>query len=293
MVNCKLTFFLILGCFWNINSNLYADSNQTQQLDLMVFDKSKWEYPHDLCIIHAIPKCGTHYIERTIHLMTNQQIAVRNITTNNLQQACSNNQIIRIFSPYSTQSANILKFAEHKIISLVRDPRDALISHAFYMRSFADRPGDKTKRDFFNVGVDYDTLTFEEQIDSLITGGEYSQSYIQYYLDRLGWALSKHSLTIKYEDLVGVAGGGHDELKKDAVLKIIEYIHLDITDEKLQFVLDNMYVDFGEKTLDDKVFERSSIGNWRKFLSRKQIKLIKKKIGKEIIQLGYEKNNNW
>lgn len=259
----------------------------------MTFDKSNWENAHDLCIIHAIPKCGTHYIERTLHLMTDQTIVVNNITTENLQNACCRNQLIRIFCPYSVAQADLLKNARHKIIALVRDPRDALISHAFYMRTFADRKGEKTKRDFFTVGEDYDTLSFEEQITSLILGGKHSDSYLSYYKDRLGWALKKESLTIKYEDLVGLAGGGTDELKHKAVIKIIDYIHLLISEEKTQYVLDNMYVSFGEKALDDKVFERSSIGNWRKFLSETQIKLIKKKIGKEIIQLGYEKNNNW
>ncbi len=259
----------------------------------MVFDRSSWQVDHDLFIIHAIPKCGTHYIQRTINLMTNQEIINRNVNVPKLTEACLNNQILRSFQPYQDALFQILKKTGHKTLSMIRDPRDALISHAFYMRTFANRPGDKTKRDFFTVGNDYDNLTFEQQIDSLIKGSEYSNSYIDFYRDRLGWALNPESLTVKYEDLVGNAGGGNDKIKRAVVLKIAEFINLDISDKKLQFVLDNMYVDFGEINLDDKVFEHSSIGNWRKFLSEKQINLIKKKIGKEIIQLGYEKNNNW
>lgn len=288
-----LTIILLLGCLWIKNDLLAEKKRPHKKPPTVVFDKSQWENRHDLCVIHAIPKCGTHYIERTVHLLTDQQIALRKITLENLQEACANNQIIRFFFPYSIQEAEILKKHRHKIIALVRDPRDALVSHAFYMRTFANRPGNNIKRDFFRLGEKYDTLSFEQQITSLIVGGEHSDSYIRYYLDRLGWALNKRCLTIKYEDLVGNAGGGNDEIKKAAVLKIVNFINLDITEERLQMALDNMYVDFGEKTLDDKVFERSSIGNWTKFLSYEQVELIKEMIGNEIIQLGYEKSNNW
>lgn len=259
----------------------------------LAFEKTAWQIDHDLFAIHAIPKCGTHFIQRTIHLMTNQTIINRNVMIPKLAEACQHNQILRTFQPYHPDLMNILKNTGHKLIAMVRDPRDALVSHAFYMRTFADRPGDKTRRDFFVVGTNYDQLTFEQQIDSLISGSEHSPSYLDFYLERTGWAKNRESLTIRYEDLVGDAGGGNDEIKKAVVQQIINFIHLDISEEKLQYVLDNMYVNFGENTLEDKVFERSSIGNWRKFLSRDQIRLIKKKIGKEIIQLGYEKDYHW
>ncbi len=57
---------------------------------------------------------------------------------------------MRTFQPYQDFFFQTLKDAGHKTISMVRDPRDALISHVFYMRNYPKNPnGDNRKRDFF------------------------------------------------------------------------------------------------------------------------------------------------
>lgn len=258
------------------------------------FNKSKWTIDHDLFMIHAIPKCGTHYIQRTINLMTHQQMINTNARDGTLRNSCSNNQILRTCEPYNDEVANLIKALNYKVVSMIRDPRDALISHVFYMRAFStpSNPGDAV-RDFFIVGSDFDEYSLEEQITKLIIGDEQCQSYIDYYKARMGWALNKDHLMVRYEELVGAAGSGDDQIKKQKILDIAHYINLELSEEHLEEILNTMYMNFGEQQVEGKTFTRSSIGNWKNFLTPEHKKLIKERIGQELILLGYDKDLEW
>jgi len=260
----------------------------------MSFIKTR-QMNHDLFALHVIPKCGTHFIQRTLQLMTGQMTINRNLNLEKLTEAYNDNKILRTFQPYQPAFSLLLQRNEHKLISVIRDPRDALISHVFYMRNFPKDPnGDNTKRDFFTVGENFDTLSLDKQITSLIKGENGCMSYIDFYKERIGWALDPVNLAIKYEELLGTLGGGDDKIQKAKVKQIAKFIHLKLTSQELQYVLDNMYVDFGENEVSDgRVFERATTGNWHTFLTEKHKKSIKQKIGKEIIQLGYDKDNKW
>jgi hypothetical protein len=254
--------------------------------------KENWGKHKQKFILHAIPKCGTHFIQRVIHLMVPKNIYVAPLSKEHIDIADNNNAILRFFEPYYPFTMAVISSTRHKVIAMVRDPRDALISHVFYMRSFAGKPGYETKRDFFEVGPDFDTLSLEDQITSLIIGDSHARSYINFFKNRLGWSLQPYNLLVKFEDLVGEKGGGSLEQQTQAVLKIANFIQLDLPADHLKYILDNMYVKFGNNS-DDSNFERSSVGNWTKYLTEKHKELIKERIGLEMIQMGYETDLNW
>ena len=139
---------------------------------------------HDRFVVHAIPKCGTHLIQRLGSLLTNQSfIHSGEINfTNELLLAERTNRLLRLFIPYNVTSRSILEDRKYKTIAMVRDPRDALISMLFYMRR---NWNGSTKRDFFVVDEDFDRLTLNEQISRLIAPQKNGMSYINYYLGRL------------------------------------------------------------------------------------------------------------
>jgi len=265
----------------------------------MNYDKSKWKIPHELFVIHSIPKCGTHFIERTVRLMTSHGIVHRYILKAKLEEACANNKVARSVQPFDKRLLETLKKTNHLCLAMHRDPRDALISHIFYMRNYPKNPtGDNTKRDFFTVGPEFDTLPFEKQLDALIMGNKHADSYIKFYKERIGWALSGFALPVKFEDLLGAKGGGSDEVQHKIVKKIDRYLKTNLSPDALQYVLDNMYEEQGnrgnpEYMVEGKAYKRSATGNWKVFLNPKQKKIIKKMIGKELIQLGYEKDYKW
>ncbi len=292
----KFAFALTLGLSAITQSNAHSTEFQNEfNFIEMTFNKTNWQTDHDLFAIHVIPKCGTHFIQHTLYLMTNQETSNFNLTVNKLSEVCSENKLLRTFQPYDKNLARLLVDADHKLISVIRDPRDALISHVFYMRTFSTRQTeDKTKRDFFTVGKNFDDLSLDEQITSLIKGENGCMSYIDFYKERIGWALNPRHLSIKYEEMLSREGGGTNKLQRMTVKKIAAFINLSLSNEQLENVLHNMYKNFGEKELEDgRVFERATTGNWRTFLTEEHKKEIKKRIGKEMIQLGYAEDTKW
>lgn len=242
---------------------------------------------HDKFIVHAIPKCGTHYIERTISLLVDKKI----INCFLSQEALGRQDvIIRTFSPFHLDKLNMLKNNKIKIVAMYRDPRDALISMLFYMRTFK---GQGTKRDFFTVSQNFDQLTFDQQLTALIIGTNDMKSYLKFYASRIPWVTSPYSLAIRFEDLVGDEGGGSDSLKEEAIVKIANYINMELSQEKLKYVFENMYMKKDDKVEQNKTFVRASIGNWKTFFKPQHIQLFKERFGGQLIQLGYEKDYNW
>jgi hypothetical protein len=248
-----------------------------------------WSSEHSNFFIHSIPKCGTHYIQRIIHLMFPEDIAPGQLSPANIQEAAAKGRIVRAHCPFSKEVQEITNRLNYKCVSMVRDPRDALISLLVYMDSLQEQG---PQRDFFHVGQSYDDLSLDDKITRLIKGGNGTQSYIDYYMERIQWSFAPNSLMVRYEDLIG-----DDDIaecnKMNTILQIAEFTGLDISTDHLCYVLENMYVKRKDVEKEGKVYERASSGNWKEFLNEKHKRLLKKKIGHILIQLGYEEDDNW
>lgn len=243
--------------------------------------------PHDPFIIHTIPRCGTHYLERIVSLLTDKQIYDKDLSENALKVE-SKTKIIRSFKPYDDSLIFFLKKSHFKIITIHRDPRDALVSHLFHLHKYKGQ-----KRDFFTVSENFDNLSFDDQLTALITGSNGTQSYLNFYKKRILWSQHSYCLSLKFEDLIGNEGGGSDSIKEEMVMKIASYINMPITDEKLEYVLNEMYKKRPDIQQGVSTYVSSSIGNWKTFFNKEHKKLFKKHCGKLLIFLGYEKDNNW
>lgn len=249
---------------------------------------------HDDFIVHVIPKCGTHFTHRIIELLTDVPMGLSPTSIQGIQQAEANKLPVRIFGPYDPLLEMYLKKKHIKILTVYRDPRDALISHLFYMRSFyQNNPQIGLKRDFFQVSARFDQLTFDEQLTLLITGADDMTSYLDFYISRIKWTFSDLALGLKYEELVGSQGGGSDKKRAAAITNLANYINFTLSQEKLDYILANMYVKKEDVEQEDKTFVRASIGNWNTFFNENHKKLFKKRAGKLLVQLGYEKNDKW
>lgn len=254
------------------------------------FDKS-WDLKHDEFMVHSIPKCGTHFIQKVVQLMTPHDIW--NTSIENFAQHITPNVILRLHHVYTPQAMQMVRSLNFKTIAMTRDPRDALISHVFYMRSFKGKANAATKRDFYTVGPEFDLISLEDQITSLIVGNDYAPSYLDYYKERLGWSLNPRNLKVKYEDLASNDGGGNDQVREKTVLAIANFINMKLSPSHLAFILREMGAPARQEVHEGKIFQRASTENWKVFLNETQKMLVKEKIGEELIRLGYEKDLNW
>lgn len=209
-------------------------------------------------ILYAIPKCGTHYLEHIATLLTGKECFDDVLSEKALKRG--RKKILRTFQPYDPNWIDFLKQRNIKVVAIYRDPKDALISQLFHMRKYKGR-----KRDFFRVSADYDQLSLDEQLERLITGAEDMPSYVDYYMARIGWIEDPYTLALRYEDLVGGAGGGSDAAKREALDAMIAYLGLEVSEEKRAWVLEQMYRKSEDVEAEGKRFVRSRIGGWTKF----------------------------
>lgn len=266
--------------------------------------KKEWETKHDRFIIHTIPKCGVHQLQRLIHLLVPEDIQYDGIDSIATQFYYERKIVYRSHDFFSNTALNLVKDHNYKMIAIIRDPRDALISHVHYMRLFGIYPNIGKQRDIFFVRADFDSLTFDQQVKLLIEGDKDTWSYIWFYKAELGWSLSGYPLVVKYEDLLGSQGELSDKIKQHTIKKIARYIGLSLSQDSLQFVFDNLYdnqVPYafvkppldGNDIMDGKIYKRASAGQWKNFLNEENKRLLKDAIGQELIQLGYEKDLDW
>jgi hypothetical protein len=249
---------------------------------------------YDDFMVHVIPKCGTHFMHRTLELLLDTKMLTTGTNFRGVHVGEDRGFPIRIFGPFDPLVETYMKQKHIKLVTVYRDPRDALISHLFYMRTFFKTdPNIGRQRDFFKVCANFDDLTFDEQLTALIKGTDDMMSYLDFYNTRIKWTLDSKCLGIKYEDLVGAGGGGDDKKQTMAIVKLANYINFQLTQDKLEYVLGNMYSKKEDIQQEEKTFVRASIGNWKTFFKPQHKKLFKQKLGKVLVKLGYEKNENW
>lgn len=172
---------------------------------------------HDDFILTTIPKAGTHLIMRCINLMTGKSIigligGSKEDFVKSVNRAKQQNAILKCHH-YSGNFASTLYRMGYKNIFMCRDPRDACVSLVVYLDTMTGK-----QRDFFAVPDEWDDLSFDEKLYAVITGKN-CQSYLSNWYERLiPWSQYPGTLVVRFEDLVGVNGGGDDIVQQQTLV---------------------------------------------------------------------------
>jgi hypothetical protein len=240
-------------------------------------------------VIHSIPKCGTHFIQKTLTEITGRATySFGHINESVLSQNEQETRILRFHSPYTQEQATILKNHKTKLISMIRDPRDALVSLVVYMRHFK---GKGILRDFFFVSPRFDEMSFDEQLTSVMT--EPKSNYIEFYKARLKWSRSPRTYSVRYENLVGSKGGGDDLLQLIEIYNICRHIGEEKSIEECLEIGQRIYNKHGDEVVDGEIFEHAQVGSWKLFFNEEHKKIAKAQLGELLIELHYEKDLSW
>ena len=167
---------------------------------------------------------------------------------------------------------------------MIRDPRDVIISMVAWIQVMADT--EKAKA--------FSNLPLEDQVTALITAPDLSMNgRYPYVFDThlalqcaLIWMTDPRVLVCRFEDLVGSKGGGTDTRQIEAIKTLAEHLHYNLPFERIEEIALDL---FGESA----TFRVGQIGSWKSVFTAKHKELFKAKMGKELIELGYEKDDNW
>jgi len=175
-----------------------------------------------------------------------------------------NNPYVHLFKPQKTHQYFYNHHHNFKVITILRDIRDAYVSYAHMI---AKDP----------------TLTEKEKIDNTMNkGGYYRMSYdLSLFLD------DPRFYVIRFEDLVGPRGGGDKKRQTHTIYNLAAYIGMPISYAKASKLGDDL---FGGKTM---TFRKGQIGSWKKACNAEQKRWLKEHFSTELIRLGYEEGYDW
>lgn len=166
----------------------------------------------------------------------------------------------------------------YKIIFILRDPRDQLLSavdwsctHSWSGPLYIQGIKDRSKR-----------------IDEFILGryGWRCYDFIKDREDIVNQLPEGSVLTVHFEYLIGPDGGGSRESQIDTLKKLAEWVDTTYNDADILEIAEAL-------RLDNEGFNYDVIGRWRYEMTRTQIVKYHQLYQNELLGLGYETNSDW
>lgn len=278
----KILKTLVLFIFIVSTYYTYANSHAHFRAGLM----AKNTIPSDDFIVITPPKCGTYLISKALTQITGKRsnhfrdYHLKDLPNffNTLERCKNQNSYILSHLPADPEIVETLIKENYKVITIIRDPRDQIISAVYWILSGHDVDH------LFDVPVkDFESLSFEEQVDELITGERYGfRLFDQLFRQHYPWLElgPEQILSIRFEDLVGPNGGGSRERQIQAVKQLAEWVNTPISEERIAIIADGL---FGKSP----TFRNGQINEWKDIFTQQQQDLFEKNYRDDLNYLGY------
>ena len=189
----------------------------------------------------------------------------------------------QVFNGHCTHTpalSRLLKEENIQVVSIIRDPRDVVVSLAEYLKKH-DHPQYRNKS--WNKGL-ATAIQGYAQIHTSRVPSRQGRSWAEAWQAFLPWQDDDNSLVLRFEDLVGNKGGGSDAAQLKNITNILEFIG------KPQLSADKICQDVFGGT---RTFHVGGMGRWKEKFSPENIELFKQAIGSILVQMNYASDDNW
>jgi len=284
-------------------------------------------------IVISIPKCGTWMLSKYVRLLTDKKNAIHRFTAEkifrkyeaipeNFHKECdlpkAPEDSFHFFTPskeillkcinelkedeylighlvYNKGFENVLRKNNFKILFIIRDPRDQIISRIFYNKKLINDFSGLQRLSFDDLLTGYIGSNDLQKFSDLFTShicykDEPKEKYIsnisQFYNAFLSWMDSDICYTVKFENLVGPQGGGTRQSQLQELEKIAQHLGYETNQEKIKEIAKKL---FGQTT----TFNDGQIKKWKKHFRQSHKNNFKEVAGSLLIDLKYEKDFNW
>ena len=233
----------------------------------------------------SVPKCGTNLLSTLLTRLLECKKTPNNstISSNYINKAKhhlhKHNTFLLTHDGYTKQKDLLLVSHDARAIMIMRDPRDQLVSAAYYMK----------KNPQIKKFAKYHDMSIEDIIHDLIEGNTPNPSItnIKMYYDRfLPWLDHSNVYITTFEKLVGPQGGGTIQEQLTEIMNIANHIGISISEEKAKKIANHIFGKGG-------TFRKGQIGDWKNHFTQEHKERFKKIAGQLLIDLGYEKDFNW
>jgi hypothetical protein len=235
-------------------------------------------------LLNSIPKSGTHLLERAIERMPGIRNAGRR--TIDCWDSVDTNVIKKLkkiprgafLNAHLTALPEVLNVISHhkiKVIFMIRDPRDVIVSYAKYLQKIdLTHPSSKYIR---SLPSDSDRINaIIDGVSGLIPS---IHDLLKYFL---GWLYCRNICICRFEDLVGPAAGGSKGRQETALKNIADYFEIGVNDRKISEITKNLYSE------NSSTYRNPKLGGWRKNLSKSQTVKVKFLVGSLMEKYGYK-----
>jgi sulfotransferase 6B1 len=254
--------------FLAIVSRVYSEAQGSSQNKILVL---------------TIPKAGTHLMMKVVEMIAQEKFYPFNQTTvreKAVEELCEGED--RLFIDHLLPNYDFLKSDQSdkyiKVV-LVRDLRDVCLSYIYWIHTLemALMP-ERIKRVY--------RWPLDERLSKAIMQPDANCGTGWFARNALEWIKNPTVFVCRFEDLVGPLGGGSRNDQEATIEALGKHLGYELSKERVAEIADTLFG--GTLT-----FRKGQIGEWREHFSPQHIDLFKSALGKELIELGYESDNNW
>lgn len=249
-------------------------------------------------VMSSVPKSGTHLMHQILNGLPN----ITNDISNAEKKFFIDHHVenINIFKDhfyrlaylqpnefglghmfYSEQYAYMLERLKLKHIFVYRDPRDVLISLAYFI------PAKWNEHPLYH-NFNNERTTQKQRIMALIKGvdGQWP-SFDAWNRPFYQWMKVPHTLAISFEDLIL-----SKKTRQAALTEIVNYLWEELPiPEPLESMIEKMENNINPSKSN--TFRKGKIGAWMDEFDPEIKQIFKEEAGKLLIDSGYEKDMNW
>jgi hypothetical protein len=183
--------------------------------------------------------------------------------------------------PYQECVDRLLQELDIPSFFVIRDPRDVVVSQVHY---YLDT------RSHYLHPVYRDLHTDSERFIAAIRGIQEANLEV-YGIGRkleisVGWLESGHVAVLRFEDLIGEAGGGTQDAQVTSICKIGEHLGLSLDPEQAAQI--------GRQAFGHgRTFRKGQVAAWRDVFDQYIREVFRQEAGEYLIKLGYESGSEW
>ena len=259
----------------------------------LLINRLRADYPGPRILANSIPKAGTHLLARCLTLLpgiTDSGLRLRGRVRYESLEArlrlVGGGCFIPAHVYYTAHREQLLSDLGFRIVLIIRDPRDIVVSHYHYVTYGSRR---HQLRDYYRALPDDPA-----RLMTSITGIQqtHSDSSIRLrdiesrYRSFLTWE-NHGACVMRFENMVGPRGGGSYEAQHLDIRRLAEHLGVQLEENDVQHIASNMF-HRGSTT-----FRKGMIGDWKRHLTPEHRVAFKDIAGQLLIDLGYESNQDW
>ena len=244
-------------------------------------------------LVNSVPKAGTHLLKRGLALLPGVQALDLHFDIR--QPAGDVRASLLGLPPGAAATAHLVHSPEYVAalrgldlahLLVLRDPRDVALSLAEYIPTLRAHYLHDT----------FAGLSLEQRLTACICGlAEPRPSWDSVALHDVGalfaqflpWAGEPGVCCLRFEDLVGEAGGGDAGRQRDALRRVAGALDVPLDGATLAAVAGGIF------DRNSPTFRSGEIGGWRQRFGPEHVRAFKDVAGPLLVELGYERGLDW